>query len=279
MKFGFSFSPGGLLLPYHVGVMTSLSERGYITDSTPLAGSSAGAIAVAAQGVGIDAQSVVESTIRINKKCEEMGGASGRLLPLLNEELNHILPSDAHQIVNEREGFIGLAFKEFFPQEKNVLQSSFVSRDDFIEAVCNSSMFPFFSTNWPFILRFSDFSLGIFKDESEKGFSNLSSFLPRVVADGYFTVPRDRFGCPEFSSYCEVERTITVSVFPHESIGLTASEKADRISTQIPKEDQGQQLSTLFKRATEVSTEEVVWEMYEEGFADAVRWIKEEETK
>jgi len=39
---GFSLSPGGLLLPYHMGVLSTLSDKGYITDKTPLAGSSAG---------------------------------------------------------------------------------------------------------------------------------------------------------------------------------------------------------------------------------------------
>ena len=44
---GFSFSPGGLLFPYHLGVIESLSTNGHLTPHSPIAGSSAGAIAVA----------------------------------------------------------------------------------------------------------------------------------------------------------------------------------------------------------------------------------------
>ena len=46
MKIGFSFSPGGFLFTYHLGVLEALAEHGYINEETPLAGSSAGALAI-----------------------------------------------------------------------------------------------------------------------------------------------------------------------------------------------------------------------------------------
>jgi len=39
---GFSFSPGGLLFPYHLGVITSLEYHGKLDDTVHLAGASAG---------------------------------------------------------------------------------------------------------------------------------------------------------------------------------------------------------------------------------------------
>merc|ERR1719506_1415662 len=39
-----TFSPGGLLFPYYIGVGYELKRLGMITPTTPLAGSSAGAI-------------------------------------------------------------------------------------------------------------------------------------------------------------------------------------------------------------------------------------------
>ena len=39
---GFSFSPGGLLFPYHLGVITSLEYHGRLDDTVHLAGASAG---------------------------------------------------------------------------------------------------------------------------------------------------------------------------------------------------------------------------------------------
>lgn len=286
MKIGFSLSPGGLLLPYHVGILSSLSEKEYVTQSTPLAGSSAGAIAVAAHAVGVSPDKVIEGTIRINNKCREMGGARGKLLPLLYEELENLLPQDAHHIANQREGTVGLAYKEIFPKDKNILRTKFNSREDFMESICNSSMFPFFSTNWPCLIRTKNNSddnqdqtsnaNGSSPPSTSKTSSTMVS-LPRLIVDGYFTVPRDRFGCPIFPPESQVDRIVTVSVFPHEMIGLTASEKRDKISPQVCKMDPSAQLSRLFTRATKVSSEKICWEMYEEGFRDAEQWIVSEE--
>lgn len=41
-KLGFSFTPGGLLFPYHLGVAKRLETEGFLAADTPLAGSSAG---------------------------------------------------------------------------------------------------------------------------------------------------------------------------------------------------------------------------------------------
>lgn len=41
-KLGFSFTPGGLLFPYHLGVAKSLQRQKFLAAGTPLAGSSAG---------------------------------------------------------------------------------------------------------------------------------------------------------------------------------------------------------------------------------------------
>ena len=80
---GFSLSPGGLLLPYHLGVLDALQYNKFIDETTPIAGSSAGAIATASHGCGIDSRKVLEATIDISDRTKEMGGARGRLLPLL----------------------------------------------------------------------------------------------------------------------------------------------------------------------------------------------------
>ena len=87
--------------------------------------------------------------------------------------MEKILPMDAHTIVNEREGVVALAHRELFPNNRPVLTTRFDTRDDLIEAVCDSSMFPFFSTPFPVRLRYK---------ENER--------IPRVIVDGFFSVPR-----------------------------------------------------------------------------------------
>ena len=52
---GFSFSPGGLLLPYHMGVADCLIKEKYLNQfESVVGGSSAGSIAAMAIGCGLD---------------------------------------------------------------------------------------------------------------------------------------------------------------------------------------------------------------------------------
>lgn len=172
---GFSFSPGGLLFPYHLGVITSLEHHGRLTDPVHLAGASAGAIAVASHAAKTRPEKSLEAAFRVCDKCETQfsGKAIGNLLPLLKIEMEQVLSPDAHEVINERTGVVALAHRELFPNNRPVLTTNFETRDELIEAVCDSSMFPFFSTRFPVRLRYKN---------GEK--------IPRVIVDGFFSVPR-----------------------------------------------------------------------------------------
>lgn len=278
---GYSLSPGGLLFPYHIGVLTALEHLGALEDASPIAGSSAGAIAVCSHGARVKPEVALDATIRMAETCDTMGGARGNLLPLLQHELETILPEDSHLTINNREGLVGMAYYEIFPKRRPVLATNFDSKDDLINAVCNSSAFPFFSSNWP--CRIS------------KSSSSSKSLLPRLAMDGYFTVPRDRFGCPDFGQLLVnnnddpdsapqqpqksiPQRTVTVSVFPHDSINLTASEKQDRISP-LPSEDTAQQFGELIQWATQTTNKQDYHKMYENGWEDAERWFHNENSR
>lgn len=147
---GFSLSPGGLLYPYHIGVLAALEHHNHLSPSSPLAGSSAGAIAVASHAAQVKPEVCLDTTVRICDECVQQGGARGRLLPLLEAELEALLHENAHDFVNEREGLTGLAYYELYPGNRPILQTEFESRHDLKEAILNSSMFPFFSTNMPY---------------------------------------------------------------------------------------------------------------------------------
>ncbi|KAL7523801.1 hypothetical protein ACHAXR_000335, partial [Thalassiosira sp. AJA248-18] len=167
-----------------------------------------------------------------------------------------------------------------------------------IDAVCDSSMFPFFSTPFPVRLRYK---------EGER--------IPRVIVDGFFTVPRSRYGCPdfahlnfddrveeklrsmggvlvdenqdsddesrnnEFDENPVIERTITVACFPHETVGLTASLKHDQISPEPDYDNPVGQMSELFRYATQPSSRKELEALYEMGWADAEKWSYEEDLR
>ncbi len=152
---GFSFSPGGLLFPYHLGAITALEYHGQITDQVHLAGASAGAIAVASFASRTPPARALEAAFSVCDECDTRygGRAIGKLLPLLKIELEKCFPPEAHEIINERKGVVALAHRELFPNNRPVLTTRFDTRDELIEAVCDSSMFPFFSTPFPARLR------------------------------------------------------------------------------------------------------------------------------
>lgn len=137
---GFSFSPGGLLFPYHLGVITSLEHHGRLTDSVHLAGASAGAIAVASHAAKTPPARALEAAFRVCDACETQfnGKAIGNLLPLLKIEMDRVLEPDAHTIINEREGVVALAHRELFPNNRPVLTTRFDTKDELVEAVCDS---------------------------------------------------------------------------------------------------------------------------------------------
>lgn len=259
MKIGFSLSPGGLLLPYHLGALDALTFCKVLTDESPLVGSSAGAIAVGIHGCGVSSEQALESTIDISDRCMAMGGARGRLLPLLREKLLDDIGPEQLERIRQREGVTGIAYKQIFPSVKTFLQTEFEDEEDLVRAICHSSMFPFFSTNLPFAIDFS------------------SSF-PRLMVDGFFTVPRERFGCPDMKALgIETDRTVTISPFPQAKIGLNASLPEDCISPSVKdSNDDGSesQMSNLFRLATQASSRKELVAVYESGWTDAENWIK-----
>jgi hypothetical protein len=253
---GFSLSPGGLLLPYHVGVLGALEYQGILTEESPIAGSSAGSIATVAHAAGIRPEQVLEASIRLSEKCKAIGGARGNLISLLREEMNDLIDAESFEKLKNRLGLTGVCYRELFPRNIPVLQTEFEDFDDMVNSVCHSCTFPFFSSNLPVSFDFAS-----------------SGLLPRVLVDGFFAVPRARFGCPDFEEMAglELDRTITISAIPHEMIGLNASEAHDQIS---PSAEWG--FEEFIRLATKVSSSEELTHLYELGWKDGEAWCSQE---
>lgn len=197
-----ALSPGGLLLPYHLGVLEALSEYNVIdARQTPISGASAGAIAVSGWSGGVSIEDMLEATIQMSRDCGSR--AQGRLLPLLRQELETLLTDEVFAQLTSRPAFTGIVYREVFPKFWNKqIQSRFETKEDLIQAVLKSSSFPFFTSNWPFF----------------RGNGKRLSFY----VDGYFAVPRRRFGCPDLTALLPnvVDRTLCVSCFPMEVVGM-----------------------------------------------------------
>ncbi|PWA90544.1 acyl transferase/acyl hydrolase/lysophospholipase [Artemisia annua] len=181
---GFSFSAAGLLFPYHLGVAKYLIENGYIKDTTPLAGSSAGAIVCAVVASGATMEEALQATKILAEDCRSRGTAF-RLGAVLREVLEQFLPEDAHIRSNGR---VRVAVTQILWRPRGLLVDQFDSREDLINAVITSSFIPGYLAPRPAIL-----------------------FRNRLCVDGGLTL---------FMPPTSAARTIRVCAFPAGRLGL-----------------------------------------------------------
>ncbi|XP_058097225.1 uncharacterized protein LOC131242537 isoform X1 [Magnolia sinica] len=135
---GFSFSAAGLLFPYHLGVAQFLLEKGYIKESTPLAGSSAGAIVCAVIASGSSMQDALKVTKILAEDCR-LKGTAFRLGAVLRDVLDKFLPDDVHIRSNGR---VRVAVTQILWRPRGLLVDQFDSKEDLIDAVFTSSFIP-----------------------------------------------------------------------------------------------------------------------------------------
>ncbi|XP_037486429.1 patatin-like phospholipase domain-containing protein 4 [Triticum dicoccoides] len=135
---GFSFSAAGLLFPYHLGVAQCLLDKGYITERTPLAGSSAGAIICAVIASGKTMQEALQVTKILAEDCRSKGTAF-RLGAVLKDVLEKFLPDDLHIRCNGR---IRVAITQLSWRPRGLLVDQFDSKEDVINAIITSSFIP-----------------------------------------------------------------------------------------------------------------------------------------
>ncbi|KAM3368736.1 hypothetical protein ACQJBY_016951 [Aegilops geniculata] len=135
---GFSFSAAGLLFPYHLGVAQCLLDKGYITERTPLAGSSAGAIICAVIASGKTMQEALQVTKILAEDCRSKGTAF-RLGAVLKDVLEKFLPDDLHISCNGR---IRVAITQLSWRPRGLLVDQFDSKEDVINAIITSSFIP-----------------------------------------------------------------------------------------------------------------------------------------
>ncbi|RWR90159.1 patatin-like phospholipase domain-containing protein 1 [Cinnamomum micranthum f. kanehirae] len=135
---GFSFSAAGLLFPYHLGVAQFLIEKGYIKETTPLAGSSAGAIVCAVIASGSSMEDALKATKILAEDCR-LKGTAFRLGAVLRDVLEKFLPDDVH---TRSTGRVRVAVTQILWRPRGLLVDQFDSKEDLINAVFTSSFIP-----------------------------------------------------------------------------------------------------------------------------------------
>ncbi|KAE9595104.1 hypothetical protein Lal_00041225 [Lupinus albus] len=181
---GFSFSAAGLLFPYHLGAAQFLIQNGYIKETTPLAGSSAGAIVCAVIASGATMEEALKATKILAEDCRNRGTAF-RLGAVLRDVLVDFLPDDAHIRSNGR---VRVAVTQLLWRPRGLLVDQFDSKEDLINAVFTSSFIPGYLAPRP-----------------------ATMFRNRLCVDGGLTL---------FMPPTSAAKTVRVCAFPASRLGL-----------------------------------------------------------
>jgi hypothetical protein len=194
--YGMSFSPAGLLTAYHIGVLHCFHQNALISSSTHFAGSSGGALAA----ISSVAYTNQYNSFELLKCCEYIAdecqrlGTRGTLRIALDQALDLIIPENIIDKLANRQGSVSIAYRQVLPTWSSEIVSQFDSRDDLLNVLRASCNIPlYFNGNSPFIYLRS--GCGI---------------------DGFFAVPRYRFGCPIINTSYE----ILVTPFSPALVGL-----------------------------------------------------------
>ena len=182
---GIAFTPAGLLFPYYVGVGYELQRLGVLTPGTPLGGSSAGAIVAACLACQVPEETVLKGLATLVE--DVRNGA--RLNVALRKQLELFLDEESLAAAQAQPLTIG--YLEVLPRPGRRLVSSWHDKDDLIDCIGASCNWPLFFSRWPFVVCRGSWCL-----------------------DGFFSVPRARFGCPPLNA----ERMLVVTALPRVSV-------------------------------------------------------------
>ncbi|PKA51793.1 hypothetical protein AXF42_Ash008022 [Apostasia shenzhenica] len=250
---GFSFSAAGLLFPYHLGVAQLLLDKGYIQETTPLAGSSAGAIVCAVIASGNSMGDALHATKVLAEDCRVKGTAF-RLGAVLRNVLNEFLPHDVHIKSNGRirdksrlsvilillasfSWLILVAITQLSWRPRGLLVDQFDSKEDLINAVITSSFIPGYVAPRPATI-----------------------FRNRLCIDGGLTL---------FMPPTSASNTVRVCAFPIKRLGL----RGIGISPDCNPENRASPRQ-LFNWALEPADDDILDRLYELGYLDATVWAQ-----
>ncbi|KAH8521627.1 hypothetical protein H0E87_002607 [Populus deltoides] len=259
---GFSFSAAGLLFPYHLGVAHLLIEKGYIKETTPLAGSSAGAIVCAVIASGASMHEALTATKVLAEDCR-LKGTAFRLGAVLRDVLEKFLPDDVHIRSNGRVRVLSIprlawveirfdpraghmpdfwvmtvAVTQILWRPRGLLVDQFDSKEDLINAVVTSSFIPGYLAPRP-----------------------ATMFRNRLCIDGGLTL---------FMPPTSAAQTVRICAFPASQMGLQGigiSPDCNPENRASPRE--------LFKWALEPAEDHVLDRLFELGYLDAAVWAEE----
>ena len=236
-QLGVSFAPGGLLFPYYAGAAYAMQEAGLIHSATPVGGSSAGSIIAAAIACDVPEETV---QVGLSSLVADLRAGVG-LRVAVREQLRQLLPDDAVERVSGR---LTVCYQRILPWPKSCFVTEWEDKEDLVDTICASCNWPFFFSRWPLVW-----------------------VRNTLATDGFFAVPRSRFGCPPLNA----DRTVNVLCLPSVATEFADEELIQPGRGAIPPipVDQGR----WFKWALEAAEDEDLANIYALGRQHAVSWM------
>ncbi|CAM9281557.1 unnamed protein product [Laminaria digitata] len=182
---------------------------------------------------------------RVFDECRD-GGAAFRLKEIVRRGLTESLPTNAHDIINNREGAVIVGITQFSPALKGVFVSKFDSRDDLIEVLLGSCHVPFWFSPRPYM-----------------------TVRGKPTVDGFFSVPTPYFGAPDIPT---ADRIVRVSVFPTTSVNVLSEQPGGVISPDLLGRYASGRFSELVNYALNPADEIVMEEIFQAGFESGSVW-------
>ncbi|UKK03016.2 hypothetical protein MACK_003118 [Theileria orientalis] len=207
---GFSFSPSGFLMPYHLGVLSYLCENNAINCTVPIAGASSGSLSICASVVlngFINCMNVIEGSSQmlrsmhignLDRTSAKESNSEDHEVPetlddIVRTTLSEILGEGCYQFINERIGSLTIGYSVIRQLRfKPVSNSHFLSVSDLINCLRASSYIPIISSK--------DFVY--YKGEA--------------CYDGQLSLNKS-FGCPETNS----KRVVRINPYNFTSSSIT----------------------------------------------------------
>ncbi|UKJ90030.1 hypothetical protein MACJ_003288 [Theileria orientalis] len=158
---GFSFSPSGFLMPYHLGVLSYLCEHNAINCTVPIGGASSGSLSICASVVlngFINCMNVVEGSSKRLRSMHQKNfdqksvkqtdsEVSESLDDIVRTTLSEILGDGCYQFINDRIGSMTVGYSVIRRLRfKSMLNSHFFSVLDLINCLRASSYIPIISS-------------------------------------------------------------------------------------------------------------------------------------
>lgn len=150
-EIGVSFSPAGLMTPFHIGACAQLREYGVIKSTTAVAGSSGGALAAATAALEISPDAAIDACCKVAMRCRDEG-TRGTLRRALDDALLDIIPVNSGEALNQRDASCIISYMQLLPTMQPCLVDEFSDNDDLLACLRASCNIPlYFNGNNPFV--------------------------------------------------------------------------------------------------------------------------------